>query len=329
MKMASRLRRPVWLVIAAIAAIAAVVVVRTVATRKAPTAAVPVETVERRDIAMTIEATGTVEPIDLVEVKSKASGQIVRMPVQVGSVVRAGDLLAQIDTRDVQNQYDQALAALRAAQAKVDVSKAQKKRSDELFFQQVITADEHDNATLDFANAQAQLVKARTDLDLARQRREDATVRAPIAGTVLEQLVSSGQVISSATSSASGGTSLLKMADLSRIRMRTLVNESDIGNVQPGQVATVTVEAFAQRTFAGRVEKIEPQAVVQQSVTMFPVLISLSNENRQLMPGMNGEVNMLVDQRQDVPAVPVSRSEERRVGKECSSPCRSRWSPYH
>ena len=173
------------------------------------------------------------------------------MPVEVGSIVREGDLLAQIDTRDVQNQYDQALATLRAAQSKADMSRAQKKRADQLFEQGVITAAEHEAAKLDLANSQASLVKARTDLDLAQQRRDDATVRAPIAGTVLEQTVANGQVISSATSSASGGTTLLKMADLSRIRMRALVSETDVGNVRPGQSATVTVDAFPQQGFDG------------------------------------------------------------------------------
>lgn len=268
-------------------------------------APVAVAAVERQNIAVTIEATGTVEPIDLVEVKSKASGQILRMPVEVGTVVKRGDLLAQIDIVDVQNAYDQAVAALQAAQTKADISRAQKKRSDELFEQGVITAPEHESAALDLATAQSALVKARTDLSTARQRLEDATVRAPIDGTVLEQLVTTGQVISSATSSVSGGTSLLKMADLGRIRLRALVSESDIGNVHPGQSATVTVDAFPNRTFAGEVAKVEPQAVVQQSVTMFPVLISISNLGGLLMPGMNGEVTMLIDQRDSVLAVPV------------------------
>lgn len=266
---------------------------------------VTVEEVQRRDIAVTIEATGTVEPIDLIEVKSKASGQILRMPVAVGSVVRAGDLLAQIDTVDVQNQYDQSQAALRAAQARAEISDAQKARSDQLFAQQVITAEEHEAAILDYANADAALVKAKTDLDTARQRRADATVRAPISGTILDQLVSTGQVISSATSSVSGGTSLLTMADLSRIRLRTLVSESDIGSVRPGQEATVSVDAFPQHPFSGVVEKVEPQAVVQQSVTMFPVLVSIGNENGLLLPGMNGEVSILVERRQGVAAVPL------------------------
>jgi len=301
-----RVRMNRWTAIAAGAALLLVVLfLARGASRRDTKVEIQFEPVSLRDISLTVEATGAVEPIDLVEVKSKASGQIIEMPVQVGSLVRKGDLLAQIDTRDVQNQYDQSLAALRAAQSRVNISLAQKRRSDNLYAQAVITAPEHEAATLDYANAQAQLVKARTDLDLSRQRREDATVRAPIAGTIIEQTVNNGQVISSATSSASGGTTLLKMADLSRIRVRALVAESDVGNVHPGQTATVTVDAFPNRVFQGTVEKIEPQAVVQQSVTMFPVLIAISNEDGLLLPGMNGEVSMLIEERQDVPAIPV------------------------
>jgi HlyD family secretion protein len=270
-----------------------------------PEAPLQMAAVERRTISLSVEATGTVEPIDLVEVKSKASGQILRMPVEVGSVVGRGDLLAQIDKVDVQNAYDQAAAALEAARTRVRVAEAQKKRSDDLLAGGVITAQEHETAELDHANAQSALVQARTNLDNARQRLEDATVRAPIAGTVLEQPVATGQVISSATSSVSGGTTLLKMADLSRIRMRVLVPESDIGNVKMGLPATVTVDAYPTRQFRGEVEKIEPQAVVQQSVTMFPVLVSLTNEDGLLLPGMNGEVTMLVARQDEVLAVPV------------------------
>ncbi len=261
--------------------------------------------IERKDISLTVEATGTVEPIDLVEVKSKASGQIIAMPVEIGSTVRVGELLAQIDTRDVKNQYEQSLASLRAAEARSNISAAQKKRADELYAEKVITTQELETAQLDEANSRASLIAARTNLDLAKQRLEDATVSAPIAGTVLSQAVAVGQVIASATSSVSGGTTLLTMADLSRIRMRALVSESDIGNVRPGQSATVTVDAFPNRPFEGRVEKIEPQAVVQQSVTMFPVLISLANEDGLLLPGMNGEVSVQVQQRENVVVVPV------------------------
>lgn len=268
--------------------------------------------VERRAIVVNASATGVVEPVTVVEIKSRASGQVTAMPVDVGSQVSAGQLLVQIDTRDVKNQYDQAVAALRAAQARLEVSAAQKKRSDDLFRQEVITAQEHETAALDYANAQAAAVKARTDADIARLRLEDATVRAPVAGTIIEKPVSLGQVITSATSSASGGTTILKMADLSKVRVRALVNETDIGQVQPGQTASVNVDAFPDRRFRGRVEKVEPQAVVQQSVTMFPVLIAIDNSDRALMPGMNGQVSMLVSRRDDVLAIPADASRSMR-----------------
>ena len=260
--------------------------------------------VTRQTIVIDAEAAGTVEPINVVEVKSKASGVITRMTVETGTAVRPGDLLAQIDTRDVQNQYNQALADLRAADARQEVSTAQKRRADEMFRSRVITAQEHESSTLDFANAQAQVVRARASLDLAKQRLEDATVTAPVAGTVIEKTVSLGQVITSATGAFGGGTTLLKMADLSRVRVRALFNETDIGQVLPSQPTTVVVDAYPDRRFAGMVEKIEPQAVVQQGVTMFPVLITLDNREGLLKPGMNGEVSVLIDQRVNVLAVP-------------------------
>ena len=260
--------------------------------------------VERRDIVVDAEATGVVEPINVIEVKSKASGLITAMPVETGTDVKPGDLLVQVDTRDVKNQFDQALADLRAAEARSEVVAAQRKRSDDLFSQRIITAQEHEASQLDFANAQAQLVRSRTNLDLAQQRLEDATVRAPVTGTVIEKTVSVGQVITSATGAFGGGTTLLKMADLSKVRVRALVNETDIGSVRAGLPATVVVDAYPDRPFRGTVEKIEPQAVVQQSVTMFPVLVSIANVEGLLKPGMNGEVSVLINRRDGVLAVP-------------------------
>lgn len=268
------------------------------------TVEIPSVAVERRDIVLDATASGTVEPINVVEVKSKSSGQITRMTVETGSMVSPGDLLVQLDTRDVQNQYDQAKADLDAAEARLQVTEAQKKRSDELFQQRIITAQEHEATQLESANAQAAVVRARTTADIQLQRLEDATVRAPIGGTVIEKTVSLGQVITSATSSASGGTTILKMADLNQVRMRALFNETDIGSVQPGQEATVIVDAYPDRPFRGTVEKIEPQAVVQQSVTMFPVLVTLANREGLLKPGMTGEASVLVDRRENVLAVP-------------------------
>jgi HlyD family secretion protein len=273
--------------------------------KKADTA-ITIETapVERRTILLSVQANGTVEPVNIVEVKSKASGTITRMPVDIGANVKAGDLLVQIDPRDVQNQYNQAAADVSAATVQRATALAQRNRSEDLYRQKIITAQEMDAANLDYANANSNLIKAQTNLSIARVRLEDATVRAPTNGTIIEKPVSEGMVITSATSSASGGTTILKMADLTKVRMRAFVNETDIGNVKAGQVATVSVDAFPTRKFYGIVEQVEPEAVVQSSVTMFPVLVSLENFDGALKPGMNGQVVMEVARHDNVLAVP-------------------------
>jgi len=269
-----------------------------------PTVTIETAPVERRSIVLSAQANGTVEPVDVVEVKSKASGTIVRMPVDIGSNVRTGDLLVQIDPRDVQNQYDQAAADLSSATVSRAVALAQRNRSTDLYQQKIITAQEMEQATLAFANADASVIKARTNLSIARVRLQDATVTAPTNGTIIARPVSEGTVITSATTSASGGTTIMQMADLSKVRMRAFVNETDIGNVKPGQTATVTVDAFPNRRFVGIVEMVEPQAVVQSSVTMFPVLVSLNNADGALKPGMNGAVVMDIARKDNVLAVP-------------------------
>jgi len=285
-------------------ALAAVAFAPACSGNKTKGATVSTAPVSRRDIVIDAEANGAVEPINVVEVKSKASGLITKMTVETGSLVKPGDLLVQVDTRDVRNQYNQADADVKAAEAKLDVSLSQKKRSDEMFASRVITAQEHEAAALDYANAQASVVRARANLDIAKQKLEDATVTAPVAGTVIEKTVSEGTVITSATGSLGAGTTLLKMADLSRVRMRAQFNETDIGQIRAGQPATVVVDAYPDRRFQGVVEKIEPQAVVNQGVTMFPVLVTLNNLDGALKPGMNGEVSVQIEQKLNVLSVP-------------------------
>jgi HlyD family secretion protein len=265
---------------------------------------VQVAMIQRRDIVIDAQASGIIEPINIIEIKSKASGMITKLPVETGTLVKPGDLLVQVDTRDVKNQLDQAQADLDAAQAKYDVSKVEVKRSDDMFAAKVITAQEHETAELDLRNSNAAVIRARANVDLAQQRLDDARVTASIAGTIIERDVSEGVVIASATGSIGGGATLLKMADLSQVRIRALFNESDIGQVRGGQVATVSVDAYQDRKFQGLVEKIEPQAVVQQNVTMFPVLVTLDNRENLLKPGMNGEVSVLINDLPDAIAVP-------------------------
>jgi len=259
---------------------------------------------ERQSLEVTAEAAGMIEPIRLVEVKSKASGEITRLMVETGDAVKRGDLLGDVDPRDVRNTYAQAEADLAVAQARMTTAKAQKQRSEELRKANVITEQEYESATFEEASARSQLVKAEVNLELARERLSDVTIRAPIDGIIISKSVEEGTIIQSASQNISGGSIIFTMADLSEMQVRTLVDETDLGKIQPGQQARVSVEAFPGRTFIGRVLKIEPQAIVEQNVTMFPVLVHLENHDGALRPGMNAEVVVEVARRTDVTTIP-------------------------
>jgi HlyD family secretion protein len=168
----------------------------------------------------------------------------------------------------------------------------------------VITAAEHDSSQSTIAAAQADMVSKRASLDLARQKTEDASMEAPIGGTIISRPVTQGQIITSATS-ANGGTTLMTIADLNRVRMRVTIDEVEMGNVRVGEPASVLVDAFPDRPFQGVIEKVEPQAVVTQGVTFFPVLVSISNKDGLLMPGMNGEVTIKAADLTGVLQVPI------------------------
>jgi len=260
--------------------------------------------VERRTVVVSAVASGAIEPILTVDVKSKASGEIIGMHVQTGDDVKSGDPLATIDPRIPRNNLAQADANLVVAQAQLANAKAQLARSDTLFKAQAITETEYETAKLGYANANAAVVRAQTDLENARDRMTDTRIRAPLAGTIIAKNVELGTVISSPTTDVGGGTVLFRMANLDTVQVRTQVDETDIGKVAPGLAATITVDAYPNRPFEGSVLKIEPQASVQQNVTMFAVLVRIANPNHLLKPGMNTEVEIHVGRRENVIAIP-------------------------
>ena len=263
-----------------------------------------VASVGRASLNITAEASGQVEPVRVVEVKSKASGEILRLHVETGVSVEQGALLAEVDPRDVRNALDQAQADYDVAVERAAVAAAQKKRTEELRAANVVTAQELETANLDEANARASIIKARTNLALARERMNDVAIRAPISGTVISKSVEQGTIIASASQNISGGTTLMQMADLAIMQVRALVDETDIGRIQPGMTSRVSVEAYPDRTFRGTVYKIEPQAVVEQNVTMFPVLVRLENPEGVLKPGMNADIAVEIAQRENVLTIP-------------------------
>ena len=266
--------------------------------------AIPTATVDRRDIVVTAQATGTVEPEDTVPVKSQASGLVIKMPVEIGQQVKPGDLLLQIDKTLLNNDYERTQSAEAAASANVTVTSAALKRANDLYGQKVITADEHETAIINSANAKSQLVAAQTAFATAKQNLSYATLTSQVSGTVISKTAAVGTVVSSATSNVGGGSTILTVADLHHVRMLALVNETDVGNVHTGMPVSVTIDAFPGRQFPGAVELVQPQAIIQNSVTMFPVWVSLPNSDLALLPGMNGEVTIITQDRRNVISVP-------------------------
>ncbi len=267
---------------------------------------VPLETVstDTGSLRIVVEATGSIEPIRNVEVKSLASGEITRLYVDVGDEVQPGDLLAEVDPRDVRTAYRQAEADFGVANARLEISETQLQRSEDLFEAGVITAQEVENARLDFQNTEAQFIRSESSLELAELRLNDVTIRAPLAGTILAKNVEEGAVIQSASGNVSGGSVLFQMAALESMQVRTLIDETDIGRIDAGMEAGLSVEAFPEASFRGEVLKVEPQAVVQSNVVLFPVIIGLDNREGLLKPGMNADVEILIDQAIDVMTVP-------------------------
>jgi HlyD family secretion protein len=260
--------------------------------------------VVRRDIVVSAVASGVIQPDTLVEVRSRASGEVVKLYAETGQLVKQGDPLVRIDPRLPQNSYEQAKADLDVAKAQLDNARIQRDRSAQLLKDQSITVQENETAQLNYATAQANLVKAQIAVQNARILLEDTDVRSPITGTIIEKSVERGQQIASATQNVGGGTVLMRMADLSLVQAVTLVDETDIGKVRPGMRATVTVNAYPNQPFEGEVLKIEPNDTTSQNVTMFPVRVRVRNEQNRLLPGMNCDVRVHVGEADSVLAVP-------------------------
>jgi HlyD family secretion protein len=262
--------------------------------------------VNKRDIRVAVEAAGQIEPALTVELKSKASGQILELSAETGQLVEAGTLLVQIDKRTPRNSLAQAQAQLEAAKARRSIAEAQNQRSAKLLVEKIINDVEYEQSQLELANAKADVVRSNVAVETARIQLDDTDLRAPITGTIIEKLVEKGQVISSPTMDVGGGTLLLKMADLSSVQVRTLVDETDIGKITPGLPAVVTVTAFPNQPFTGKVLKVEPQANADQTVTTFAVRIVLNNDDGLLKPGMNADVAILITERKGVLAIPTN-----------------------
>jgi HlyD family secretion protein len=260
--------------------------------------------VEIRDIVVAAVAAGTVAPVTTIEVKSQASGEITEVHVDEGDEVERGQLLVRVDQRIPANAVRQAEADSVVARAGLENAESRLARAEHLFAQDALTEEELENARLQRATAYADIIATQRALEDARIASVQTEVRAPSDGIILSRAVEVGSVIASASRDVGGGAVLLRMASLDTVEVRALVDETDIGRIKPGLKVSLTVAAYPNRPFEGEVLRVGAEAVIEQNVTTFPVIVRIPNRSRLLKPGMNAEVQIQIGVARNAVAVP-------------------------
>jgi len=261
--------------------------------------------VDTKELELTVEASGTVEAISSIEIKSKASGEILFLGAEIGDFIKKGEVLARIDQRTPQNNLEQASADLDVAKVRLANAESQFLRTEKLHKEGSISDKAFEDAQEAFSSAKSQYVRSNVFLENAKISLDDTLVRSPIDGTIISRAAEVGQVITSPTSAVGGGTLLMEMADLNKVRVRALIDEIDIGKINIGQEVTLRVSAYRDRKFTGVVSKIEPQAKEDQNVTTFPVLIDIENIDNLLLIGMNTDVEIEIIKEEVALALPA------------------------
>ena len=261
--------------------------------------------VERGTFQIIVMANGVVKSIDRIEIKSKASGEIVELPVEEGDFISQGDLIARLDQKDERTEAAQAQADFDIAMAELKQAQSTFERRNQLFQDNLISEEEQGQITLDLAVAKGKVIQASTTLERTQERLSEAVVRAPIDGTILQKYVEEGQIIASGVSNVSGGTPIVDIADMSSVYIETGIDEIDIGKVQIGQFATVIAEAYPELEFNGEIVRIAPEAKIEQNVTLFDVVVEVKNNDGKLKSGMNTRVEIEIVKKENVLLAPV------------------------
>jgi HlyD family secretion protein len=259
--------------------------------------------VERRTIAAEVKATGVVKPRVGAEVKvgSRVSGVVARLHVQIGDTVRRGQLLAELETRELTARRDQAAAALASADATLLYERADLERKRELARATLLSAADLDVAVRSRAVAEQQRVEAAANLDFARTQLGYSRITAPIGGVVASVATQEGETVAASFSAPT----FVTLVDLSRLEVWAYVDETDIGRVRTGQTATFTVDTYAGHEFPGTVTAVYPQAEIRDNVVDYVAVVTFDPQpGRTLRPEMTTTVRIAVDRRDGVLAVP-------------------------
>jgi len=261
--------------------------------------------VEYGTFNMMVSASGVVKPIDRVEIKSKASGAIEELPIEVGDFVKKGNLIARLDQKDERAEVEQAKANLAIAEAELKQAQHNYDRRDQLFQKGLLSEEELGQIELTLATAKAKLVSAKTALERANERFAESIVRAPINGIILQKYVEEGQIIASGVNNVSGGTPIVDIADMRSVYIEAGVDEIDIGKIKPGQLTTIIADAYPMLKFKGKIVRIAPEARVEQNVTLFDVIIEVENTEGKLNSGMNATVEITIINKENTLLVPT------------------------
>jgi HlyD family secretion protein len=310
-----------WVIPAAILVVAAVAVVVFLPRGRARGPSFRTEAVQRGDLRVQVSATGTLNPVTTVQVGSQVSGTIAALYADFNSRVREGQVLAQLDptflrAQVAQNQADLERARVTQRQAERDYARQQPLREQGLASQAEMDAAETalEAARASVKSAEAALVRAETNLRYA-------TIHSPIDGIVVSRSVDVGQTVAASLSAPT----LFSIAnDLSQMQLEASVDEADIGQIEPGQTVSFTVDAFPDRTFSGRVEQVRLAPTVVANVVTYTVIARVENPDQRLLPGMTANATFLIAEEREALKVPAAalRFRPPRRGGEADRPGR-------
>ncbi len=258
--------------------------------------------VEQQDITTSVTATGTIEPVTSVDVGTQVSGIVSKLYVDYNSVVKAGQVIAELDRTNLLSTLSSAQAGLKSAQSDLDYQKTNYERYKNLYDQGLISANDFDQARLSYVRAQQTVAQQQESVKRAETDLGYATITSPIDGVVLSKEVEEGQTVASSFNTPT----LFKIAkDLTDMRVIADVDEADIGEVKEGQRVSFTVDAFPNDTFEGRVTQVRQQATTESNVVTYEVVISAPNQELKLKPGLTANVTIFTLEMKDVIAVPA------------------------
>lgn len=289
------------LVIVAVAAIAAFAVWLLSGGKKEEKITFDTAAVAPANIMNSITATGTIEPVTSVTVGTQVSGIVSKLFVDYNSVVKKGQVIAELDKTNLMSQLNTAKTQLATAQSQLNYQTANYKRYKTLFEKGLVAADDFDNAKLSYTQAKEQVASAKEEVQRAQTNLGYATITSPIDGVVLSKSVEEGQTVAASFSTPE----LFTIAqDLTNMQVVADVDEADIGDVKEGERVTFTVDAYHDDTFEGEVKQVRQEATTTNNVVTYEVVISAPNADLKLKPGLTANVTIYTAERKGVLSVP-------------------------